>query len=546
MGLPTAQAVQFPNSSTFDLGELLKIVQLNGIDPIWAEVDTLDALMTKEGNIDWGQEVRFALNVDAGGGSVARMAQQSGRFAPGDKTYNILGKIYPKLQTLTFQFERFHRQLSASQQTAYIENAKQEFLSKAAFHKSFMALQIMGDGTGRQGTPVAFAATDVTSGASFTCADPDTPLKIKLSSSDTAAGSVAHFLEGSMISLAYYDDGSLVRLLALSASDAGPGTTIVYDAFRVVEVNASENAIYVMPGRVGSTTSGVGAYVPGDRWVGSTATGVVTFTPVKGIQAQMPAVDAELTGAVPSGGAGNAATAVEDFLTLATKYPTIIHPLYLAESQTSAKLQLQIGWASTTDLATISDGILTGLDAHITNKTNTIHNINRAAVRQYLATIKDNGGKDLTFNTLFSFLAENDTRNRKRKDMAKWYGVLMHPLVFSSLVSLSELDRRVSEGTGIRGEDAAKLVKFGDRKYQLDTHTNMRLDRVYSLAKGSLSLYDGKLDPVEVGGQSQWLTINSDGKRVNVVEAYSTVTGEFCVNMPRDCGAIRNFKFSKY
>jgi len=54
MALPTAQTVVFPNSSSFDLGELLKIIQRNGISPIWAEVDTLDALIRKEGNIDWG------------------------------------------------------------------------------------------------------------------------------------------------------------------------------------------------------------------------------------------------------------------------------------------------------------------------------------------------------------------------------------------------------------------------------------------------------------------------------------------------------------
>jgi len=499
--------------------------------------------MEKKGNINWGSEVRFALNVDPGGGSVARMAQQSGRFAPGDKTYNILGKIYPKLQSITFQFERFHRSLSDSQAAAYIENAKQEYMMKTAFQKSFMALQMMGDGTGRQGKPVAFGAADTTSGASFTCADPDTPLKIKLSSADTAPGAVSHFLEGSMISVVYYDDASVVRLLALSAVDAGSATTVVYDAFRVVEVNASENAIYVMPGRAGTVVGTVGSYVTGDRWCSSSASGAVTFTPIKGIRPEFPSADA--TFADPPGGAAAAATAVEDSLA-AANYTALIHPNYVAENQAFAKLQLEIGWTSATDLATINDGLLTGLEAHITNKTNTIHNINRAAVRQYLATVKDNGGKDLTFNTLFSFLAENDSRNRKRKDSAKWSGVLMHPLVYSSLVSLSELDRRVSEGKGIRGEDGAKLINFGDRTYQLDTHTNMRLDRVYSLAKGALSLYDGKVDPVELGGQNQWLTINSDGQRINVVEAYSTITGEFCVSMPRDCGAIRNFKFSKY
>ena len=533
MALPTAQTVLFPNSGNFDLGELLKIVQDNGIDPIWAEVDTLDALLDKK-MVDWGQELRFALNVDPGGGSVARIAQQSGRFAPGHKASNILGKIYPKLQTLTFQFERFHRKLSSSQAAAYIENAKQEYLMKTAFHKSFINLQLLGDGTGRQGTPVAFGASDAVSGASFTIADPDTPMKIKLSSSDTAAGSVAHFLEGSVVSFVFYDAASVLRLGAFSAEDAGTSTTVVYDAFRVVEVDQANNAIYVMPVRAGTTVSAIGSYVYYDRWCSAAASGVVTVTTLKGIRPEYPAADAAFADAVDISA-----------MIASTNYATLMHPLYVAENQAFAKLQLGIGWVSTTDVATISDGVFTGLESHIMNKTNTIHNINRASVRQYLATLKDNGGKDLTFNTLYSFLAQNDTRNRNRKDMAKWFGVIMNPLVFSSLVSLSELDRRVVEGKGIRGEEGAKMIKFNDRTYQLDTHTSMRHDRLFSLPNKGLTLYDGKLEAVEVGSQNQFLSI-SGGARLNVVEAYSTMTGEFCVNMPRDCGAIHNFKFSKY
>lgn len=544
MALPTAQTVIFPNSSSFDLGELLKIVQENGIDPIWAEVETLDALIDKRGDVNWGQEIRFALNTDPGGGSVARIAQQSGRFAPGHKASNQIGKIYPKYQTITFQFERFHKKLSgAGDMAAYIENAKQEYLLKTSFHKSFTNLQLLGDGTGRQGTPVSFGAADTTSGASIAIASPDTPLKVKLSSSDTAAGSVAHFLEGSVISFVYYDESSVVRLMSLSCVDAGTSTTVVYDAFKVVEVDQANNCIYLFPVRGGTTVSAIGSYVYYDRWCSAAASGAVTATPLKGIRPEFPSSDSEFGN--PPGGSGQAASAVEDFLTLSTKYPTMIHPLYVAENQAFAKLQLGIGWAATTDIDKISDGVFTGLESHIMNKSNTIHNINRAAVRQYLATIKDNGGRDLTFNTLYSFLAQNDTRNRNRKDMAKWYGVLMNPLVYSSMVSLSELDRRVVEGRGIRGEEGAKLIKFGDRNYQLDTHTSMRHDRLYCLPNKGLTLYDGQLEPVEVGSQNQFLSI-SGGARTNVVEAYSTITGEFCVNMPRDCGAIRNFKFSKY
>lgn len=540
MALPTAQGTLFPNDASFDLGELLKIVQLNGIDPMWAEVDTFDALVEKVGNVDWGQEIRWALNVDPGGGSVARMSQESGRFAPGDRTRNLLGKIYPKLQTITYQFERFMKKLSGSQAAAYIENAKQEFMMKNMFHKSFMALQMLGDGTGRHAEPIAFGASDTTSGASFTAADLNTPLKVKLSASDSAAGSVSHLMEGMVVSFVFEDTSNVARLLALSAIDAGATATVVYDAFRVVEVDVVDNAIYVLPGRAGTTVAAIGSYTQDNFWVDAAATGAITFTPIKGIRPEYPSTDAEFGN--PPGGAAAAATAIEDALNLRM---ALMHPLYVPESQTNALLALGKGWASDTDLSLINDGVLTGLEAHITNKTNTVHNINRQSVRQYLATVKDNKGRDLTFNTLYAFLAEHAARNRARNQQASWTGVLMHTLVYSSMVSLSELDRRITEGKGMRGEEGAKMVKFENKTYQLDSHTSMRLDRVHAIPKGGIKLYDGKLEPVEVNGQSQFLTL-ADGKRINVIEAHSTLTGEACVFMPRDFGVIRNFKFSKY
>ena len=544
----TPQSVVFPNSSSFSLTELLKIIQENGIDPLWAEVeDSLEAVID-HASADWGQEVRYSLNVDAGGGAFGRIAQQSGRFSPGDKTRNILGKVYPKYQTFTYQFERFHQKLSKTQAQAYIENAKQEYMMKNAFQKSFMVLQMLGDGTGRQGVPVGLGATDAATGATFTVADVTTPMKIKLGATSTSAGSSAWFLEGSMISIVYIDRdlddngtdevtaaNGKVRFVSLSFDDAGAGTATAYDAFRVVKVDQEDDAIYVMPGRVtGTTGTDNGAFTQVSEWVAS-GTGAVTVTPYRGRTADYVAVATDTV----------FGASINDLALIfggeTAHYASLIHPQYLAESQASAKLQVGLGWASTTDIATISDGVFTGLETLLLNQSNTVHNINRASVMQYLPTIKDNGGKDVTFNTLYAFLAQHHNRNRKVQ--TDWSTVLMNPITYSNMVALSENDRRITEGVGIRGEDGAKYIQFGGKKYQLESHSVMRRDRIFTIANKAITLHDGKIESVEVGGQKEFLSIQN-GQRVNINEAYATVAGEMSVKGLRRCGVITNFKTS--
>jgi hypothetical protein len=542
------QAVVFPNSTSFSLTELLKIIQENGIDPLWAEVeDSLEAVID-HASADWGQEVRYSLNVDAGGGAFGRIAQQSGRFSPGDKTRNILGKVYPKYQTFTYQFERFHQKLSKTQAQAYIENAKQEFLMKNMFQKSFMVLQMMGDGTGRQGVPVGFGAAETAAGATFTIADVTTPMKIKLGSTTTSAGCAAWFLEGSMVSVIYgdrdlNDDGadevtaanSRVRFVSFSFEDAGAGTARAFDAFRVVKVDQEDDAIHCMPGRY-STTVGTdnGAFSQDSEWVAS-GTGAVTVTPFRGRSADYLAVATDTV----FGAQINDLNLILGGET--AHYASLIHPQYVAESQAAARLQIGIGWANTTDISTINDGILTGLETLLLNSSNTVHNINRASVMQYLPTIKDNGGKDMTFNTLYAFLAQHHSRNRKIA--TDWSTCLMNPITYSNMVALSENDRRITEGQGIRGEDGAKYISFGGKKFQLEAHSVMRRDRLFTIANKAITLHDGKIESVEVGGQKEFLSIQN-GQRVNINEAYATVCGEMSVKGLRRCGVITNFKTS--
>jgi hypothetical protein len=326
-----------------------------------------------------------------------------------------------------------------------------------------------------------------------------------------------------------------VRFVALSFEDAGAGTAVKYDAFRVVKIDQEDDAIYVMPGRLATATSTEnGNFTQNSEWVVG-GTGAVTVTPYRGRSADFLAAATDTV---------FDATINDLNLILGGEtahYAALIHPQFVSETQAAAKLQLGIGWASTTDISTIHDGVLTGLETLLLNQSNTIHNINRASVMQYLPTIKDNGGKDVTFNTLYAFLAQHHNRNRKMQ--TDWSAVLMNPITYSNMVALSENDRRITEGVGIRGEDGAKYIQFNGKKYQLESHSTMRRDRIFTIANKAITLHDGKIESVEVGGQKEFLSIQN-GQRINVNEAYATVCGEMSVKGLRRCGVITNFKAS--
>lgn len=549
------QPRMFPDSASFSLNELLKTIQKNGISTLWAEVDTLDAVIKKT-SLPFGKDVTMAFNVDAGGGAFSRLAQQGGVFAPGDRTRNILGKVKPKSQTFTLQFERFADALSKEQAKAYINTAKQEYDSKMAFQKSFMALQFLGDGTARQAEPIAFGATDTVSGANFTIASERTPLKIKISSLDTAAGSVAHLMEGSVISFPFVDvdpgttgtasvtqAAGLVRLLALTFTQ---GDSKTYDAFRVVKVEQETNYIYVLPARLmnavytGSTPDATGSYVQQSNW--TDGAGVVTVTFTKGVRADLvvSATDADYNDTIASLALVFSATASTD--SLPTKI-ALIHPLFINQSQAAAREQIGVGWTGSTDVAFIHDGIFTGLETLLCNESNTVHGIDRGNVLQYLATSKDNGLKDLTFNSLYSFLSQHVNRNRKMQ--FDWSSLMMNPITYSSMISLSELDRRITEGKGIRGEDGAKIIQMHGKKFQFDEHSSQRHDRIYCLAKNAVEMHGGKENLIKVGGQGEYLAM-VDGRRTNVIESYYEVIGELTLECPRVNAYMRNYKITTF
>lgn len=566
-------------SGTFAQSELLKIIQENGSKVLWKEVDGLDAIV-KKNEWPWGKEVRYSLTVDAGGGAFAGIDFNSGYFAPGDKVSSLTGVVVPKFQTFTMQFERFMDQMTKSAAQAYINSMKLEFDQKTSFQKSFMNVQMLGDGTGRFATPVGIGPSDDAVGVSKNAdvggvaavssiklntttitgnAANLSPIKIKMSSLDTAVGDVAHLVEGSMVSFYFGDfdsnnDGTVdladatavPRLLILGFGDESIGGTLLagsltyYDAFRVVKIEQENDAIYVMPGRtasLGATTAG--AYVSNtdfqtQKWINATVTGDLYCFPVAGMTAAYAAAGTTAYGTTTANGFTNIFAPAG-----VTTSVYLVHPLYVPNTVAMGRAMLGLGWTiGTTDVTQINPYIGTGIETLLMEQQYVVHGINRNKVLQYLPTIKNNGGQNLKFNTFFSFLAEHANRNRSLE--TGWAVLPMNPLVYASMVSQSEQQRMIIDGKGIRGEDGAKLIKFGGKTYQLEMHTSMRKNRIYLLPKNSIEMYGGTIEKVEVGGQNQFLSL-VNGKRVNVIESYNTVKMENIMRTPRDAGAIRNF-----
>lgn len=567
-------------SGTFAQSELLKIIQENGSKVLWKEVDGLDAIV-KKNEWPWGKEVRYSLTVDAGGGAFAGIDFNSGYFAPGDKVSSLTGVVVPKFQTFTMQFERFMDQMTKSQAQAYINSMKLEFDQKTMFQKSFMNVQMLGDGTGRFATPVGIGPNDDAVGvsrlaigaaaASAIALSANTvaagnaanvsPIKIKMSSLDTAVGDVAHLVEGSMISFMFADydannDGTVdlvettavPRLLILGFGDGqNADTTILissinyYDAFRVIKIEQENDAIYVMPGRTAAlSATTAGAYVSNtdfqtQSWCpGVTLAGALYCFPVAGMTSAYGAALAANYGTGTANGFTNVFAPAA--LTVATY---LVHPLYIPNTVAMGRAMLGLGWTvGTTDITQINPYIGTGIETLLMEQSYVVHGINRNKVLQYLPTIKNLGGQNLKFNTFFTFLAEHANRNRSLE--TGWSILPMNPMVYASMISQSEQQRIITDGKGIRGEDGAKLIKFGGKTYQLEMHTSMRKNRIYLLPKNSIEMYGGTIEKVDVNGQSSFLSL-VNGKRVNVIESYNTVKMENIMRTPRDAGAIRGF-----
>jgi len=539
-------AAFFQNSSEFNLNELLKFVQEAGAMSIWAEPeDSFEDVITIRRKINWGKQILYALCVDPGGGAMAGKLMQGGRFAPGHRTKNIQGQVLPKHQTVTYQYDNFTGDLTTGEINAYMQSIRQELESKNSIFKSTLMIQLLGDGTSRLATPVGFGADNKASGASFTLDTTLTPLKIKLSTAFDAAGCAAWMVEGMAISFVYIDrdlnnDGvneatvanGRTRFLSVKMTDGV--TTREYDSFTVVRIKQSENCIEVLPIRETTTSPSIDRdFAQYNEWVPGAA-GAITVSLARGrtVDGMAAATDTVF-------GAGLADISLFCGASLSDQYQTIMHPGYIHSTQAEAKLQLGYGWTANTEMSTLSKYVPTGLETLLCDTTHTVHGIHRANVLQHLPTVVTNHGRELTFNTFLSALTDHHNRNRKM--LPEWTVLYMNPIVESSLIALSEASRILCDGEGVRGRSNKKFIKRGEKNFQFESSSCMRADKVYGIADGTVTLYDGQLKPVSIGGVSVFPQL-VNGYRVDVSEKHANVTAECAIKTPRKNMVIQDFK----
>lgn len=588
------------SNAQFRQSDLLKFIQEKGSKTLWRIVSGLDSV-TKRGEWPGGKEVRYHLTVDAGGGAFGGLNSVGGAFATPDKAYGIQAFMVPKYQTMTMYFDRIMGKLTDSDQKAYLGSMKMEYEQKTMFQKSFNNLQQVMDGTGRVCTPVGLGSTNEAAAASFTLSNPSTLLKVKLSALDTATGSSAHCMEGMVVSFMYpsYDDAvagtadliattATVRYLALGFK--GSGVRSYYDAFRVVRINQSSNEVLLAPARkcgddsdTYSATNYAGAVKAADMvqqgasttmWCAGTSS-TVTVTAYQGRSTAL-AVPTRVTTmslngifnppSLTSGTAADNPTAV--FLCLTGYIPTGTVDYGLGNTDFSnytsgtttnaaaARAILGLGWdtnvmgstyTATTDVSLINPYLVTGIETLLFNETNMVQGVPRYSIQQYLPTKKDLNAQPLTFNSLFSGVAEHYVRNRDKdpnsSDVIQWNLLDMNPLTYTSILSLSETDRRITDDKGIRGT-SCKTIQVGNKKFELNMNSSMRLDRIVGLPKDSIQMKGGTLDPVDISGQTQYMSLNSSGRRTNAYEQYYTIQAEQYIENLRDTLYFRNFTIS--
>ena len=559
----------FPSGS-FRPTEILKLLQKSGTEFLYAGQESLIDIIkvTKE---PWpgGKAIVGSLTADPGGGSFGGLMFQGpgSTFMSGDRAAGTTYSINPKMNTFTIQTDNVTDEFTKSDAAAYINHLKLEWDCKMELQKWYNSVQEATDGTGRVGTPVGFGPSDTAAGASFTLPDVNTPLRIKLSSLPGVAGSVAHFFEGMFISfiIPAYDPGNTgastadntncdVRYLVLEF--VAGSTKSYFDAFRVINVIQEENVIEVMPGRLGAPSGA--SYVPtanliktsaanvqqqnsGNMWCAGS--GTVTVKPYHGMTTDL-SIATTLT-AIPNFNAIFAPEVAYSSAACQTGV-AIICPGYMPTTDISfgtlsgdnttmgtatvahaaaARKILGFGWTASMDLGYLNPHWMTGIHGlMVASESCTLHGINRATYPQTRPTKYDHRGQQLDFNTFYRIITNH--YNRNKGTMPEWSAFLLNPIVYSAMITLSELDRRIIEGTGFRGEtEMAQYIKIGNKKFQLEQHSAMRHDAIYLLPQGAITMYGGKVEQVKVGGDGNYLSL-VNGARTNQTESYFTIIGE--------------------
>jgi len=584
-------------NSQFRQSDLLRFIQEKGSKTLWRIVTGLDAV-TKRGKWPGGKEVRYHLTVDPGALSLGGLNSIAGAFMPADRAYGIQGFMVPKFQTMTMYFDRILGDLTDADTKAYLSHMKMEYEQKTMFQKSFFNLQQTMDGTGRVATPVGLGANNAATGASFTLTNPSTLLKVKLSSLDTATGGAPYLMEGMIVSFMYpeYDDNNN-GTVDLNKTDVNPnlltlqfvanGNASFFDAFRVVRINQSSNEVFLAPARKSAPDAAATSFAAYTTWSadhhvqqGASAnmwcagTGTVTVTAYPGRKLNFAACTSTATitldhvfnpSSLTSGSTTNQPTAV--FMVLTGYLPTgdtsyasgnVDFSAFAGGTTTLAQgarrilglgwdINVDSGYDPTVDVSLINPFLMTGMDSLLFNDTNIVQGIPRYSVQQILPTKKDWNNQPLTFNSLFGLIAEHVTRNREKDpngaEAVQSNLLMQNPLVYTSLLSLSEADRRITDAVGIRGT-SCKQINYGTKKFELDQASWMRMDRIVSIPKDGIKMYGGTLDPVNIDGQTQFMSLNSSARRQNSFESYFSTACEMCIENLRDSMFGRGFSIS--
>lgn len=601
-----AQNSQFSNAQ-FTSSDLLKFIQTNGTKVLWRTVSGLDSVTKRKEHpwgkeiryhltVDPGGLAFGGLSQNAGVFSPNdRVYGIQGFAVPKYQTMTMyFDRITDELTNNDKKAYVGHMKQEYEQKTMFQKSFMG--LQQLGDGTGRMATPI-GLGALNKG---ADGTTDTT----FTLAAPTTLLQIKLSGADTAVGAAAHLMEGMVVSLMYacYDNAvtgtaDLVRatfvprFVTVGFKSATGALTSFYDAFRIVRINQSNNTILVAPARRAAPNH-ADTYAPYSTWDAShhvqqgasssmwcDGTGTVTCTLYRGRANDLsaPSVVTPIQfnsvfapTVLTSGGATT--TQLATFLVLPGYVPTGTQAwaqgnvdfssytnytsLLTADAYDAARRMLGMGWdpnvdssysASAIDVSMVNPYIATGIETLLYNETNMVHGIPRYSVQQYLPTKKDLSGQPITFNSLFSGLVEHFNRNRDKdpngKDVTQFNVLDMNPLVYSSFLSLSETDRRITDGKGIRGT-GAKLIEVGTKTYEMSMNSAQRLDRIVGLPKDSLAQYGGELKPVDADGQKTFLALNSSGRRTNALESYFTIAHENTCENLRDTLYFRNFQIS--
>jgi hypothetical protein len=570
----------------FTHSETLKTIQATMNNVLWAEAPGTFRSLIKHVKFNWGGPIEDFYSVDPGGLAMGGISLNGGKFVRGDKTSHAKGTIIPSFQTATIEYERLLDDLTSGDSKAYVNTKAEEYKSKAMLMKSYLYQQTLGDGTGRWCEPIGIGPDNVSSGASATVVRDAyytpvlDPLKIKISDLSVSVGSIAHLVEGFAFSFWYadYDENNdgvyegttttcVPRIMALGFKGSATGTEVVYDAFRIVDVDVEAGYIYVLPGRIatkGATTvtHATQTFVTNDgsesnevRWCPGDLTENVIITPYQGITA---GVGTELlpTGAVTIAN-GFDAVFNPTAKTLATY---IMHPYYMPASYTQARLCLGLNWSASTDIGRLNPFIPCGIEGLLMNTSNTIHGISRSRIRQALPTIMNAEGQPMNFELFRRIITKHATRNplfqdsevgKKSEggDIAKvgshWQHISVNPVVYNSLISSVEFNTLFNDGKGSFGEEGAKVMTYGGRRYQIVSTNEMSLRRLWIIPKGALEYFDGTIKDVSNdGGQSKFLkTDPADGQRMNVVQEYKLIKSAMRLMQPRSCGGAFNFSY---